>query len=147
MTKDDFLQQINSDLNKKELISFVLEQIDSWLEQRNYQIVIDILNTFDFSNTKNQGMPLWLMLYTQPISPLLRPIPPEEEIKELQYTRCKFADKCVEFYKSLETQNLMSLAEANNLASVVVAQKPKDYTKLVNEYDMLFFGGAPKLRQ
>jgi hypothetical protein len=71
-------------------ISFTLSDM---LDVDDYHGVIDILNKFDFESFKENGVPLWLLNLSNPVDPLMRPIPVQEKVKELMAVRCIFYDK------------------------------------------------------
>lgn len=133
--KDLATEQESQSKEARRFCDISMDIFDILYTAGRYDIAIEYLNAIDFEKIKIIGIPLWLMVSSEPISPLMRAIPKEDKIKELNVARCEFYNKAYKYYESIGKDGKFFCTGQ---------YKPKDYEKTVKEYDMIYIGGAPK---
>lgn len=115
----------------------IMQLFDAIFSANKFDLAIEYLEALDFGRIKKEALPLWMMVSSNPIQPLMRPIPTEESIKKLSVARCKFYDKACEFYDKIgKTDHFF----AND------RHKPESYDELIKFYDAMYGGNAPKIK-
>ena len=128
-----FLKRIYKKYDKKpDLCFFIMSTFDGMLYDEDYAGIIEIINAVDFTKISDSGVPLWLLISSNPISPLLRKIPKEDKVKDLMAVRCILYDKCKKYYDVIAPKLMTPI------------NKPENYDELVKYYDEIYIGGAPK---
>jgi len=118
---EEFLQIIYLEKSTTSQHKEILGLFNTLLSIRRYDKVIEYLDQIDVNLLKDKGIAFTIGLGTNPISPLLRRIPSNENIKEYSTKR----------YEILTRLNIK-------------CNKPEDYDKIVGRFDNLYIGGAPK---
>lgn len=138
---EEFFQGIKDAQDKeakgRDVSGYIMKELDILLRNKAYDRVAEILNQTNLDGFVYEGAGVSMMVASNPISPLTRPIPQEDNVVVLNEARNRFYDKCEEFYNRIKPE---SEAEAllRNL-------KPKNYSDEVEGYDRIYGGlGAPK---
>ena len=142
ITQEDFLEVLythgDEDSKRKlrrDLCQYIVSTFDTMMDAERYDDIADFILAYDFTKVVDSGVPLYLFTSSNGISPLFRAIPVEDKLHKLNVARCKFYDRCLEYYKGIKHELYDHMKKQD---------KPKDYDQLVKEYDMLYIGGAPK---
>jgi hypothetical protein len=115
---------------------YVMEKLNDLLTFKQYGRVKEILDSIDFYEYEDAvQVVVSTMVSSNPISPLLREIPKEENIKELNIARCKFYDRAYDF--------LVKEKGKKEAKSLFHGLKPQDYDENMKFYDAIW-PGAPK---
>lgn len=134
-TLEKFLEVMYSEKNP-ENGKFVMGTIDDILDLELYDKAIEYITAVDVTKVRDHGGTMLCMLTgSNPISPLLRPIPKKEDVELYQAKRYEYFQKVKQHYVGTNQQSL---------ADCIRVDKPENYDKKVKEYDMLYIGGAPK---
>lgn len=138
-SKEEFLKRMYASKEEsKELdcCKFIMELFDNLLDLKLYERAIEYMTSVEVSKITNHGGTLFCMMTgSNPISPLLRPIPTKESVAEYSVKRYQFFEAVK---KHFEDNGNEELAKAVHVA------KPENYDRDVEQYDMLYIGGAPK---
>lgn len=140
-TKDEFLAYMYA--NKEEAqgldsCKFVMGLFDDMLDLKLYDRAIEYMTAVDITKVQHPSGTLFCMMTgSNPISPLLRPIPKQENIAGYSAKRYEYFESVKKYY---EEQGNEELAKCIRIA------KPENYEEDVKSFDMLYMGGAPKER-
>lgn len=136
---EEFLKVMYADKEEgktRDACSFIMGAVDTMLDLKLYDKAIEYITAVDVTKVLNPSGTLFCMLHgSNPISPLLRPIPKKENIKEFQVKRYAYFSAVKKYY---EDTNQKELADCVRVA------KPENYDEDVKGYDMLYMFGAPK---
>lgn len=113
----------------------IMSMFDILYKSDKYDLAAEYIRAINFKKLKHDGIPLWVLVSTNPVTPLMRSIPKKEKIKELLIAREEFYNNACEFYK--KNGQFETLLGGDK-------HKPEDYDKIVADYDSLYIRGAPK---
>jgi hypothetical protein len=138
MSAEEYIEGLK-ELEKSgdEITMYIMDKLNDLLSFKQYTRVKEILDTINLEDFEDvEQVIVSTLISANPISPLLRAIPKEEDIKELNVARCKFYDMSYDYFVKNHGDE-----RAKNVLSGL---KPSNYAKDVEYYDTLYIGGAPK---
>lgn len=114
---------------------FIMKMFDTMLDLHKYDMVIEYFVAVDLNKVQDTGNFISLVHGTNPISPLLRPIPKKDNVEDFLVKRYAFFEKCKEHLIAKDDEST---------AQLLRVLKPENYDSKVKEFDMLYINGAPK---
>lgn len=128
----EYCHSVTESDNGTEVCGKIMDVFDTLYDANEYDKAGEYFEKIDFEKTQNHAIPAWIYMSSNPIQPLLRPIPKKEKVAKALEARNKLAEKAKTWYTNTNREDL-----AKSMKSI-------DYDKEMEDYDMLFCGNAPK---